>query len=535
MKRVLVTGGLGFIGMHLTEKLFSLGYNVRILDSERNASVNYDCEIIWGDIRNYNLCLQACKGVDAIFHTAGIASIRRALACPEEAYKVNVEGTENLIKAAIKRSVPLFVYSSSGKIYGNSSNGKSNENDEPLINSPYADTKYKAEILLRNASMGGNINGISLRYFSVYGPRQRLDYGILAELLEGTNGSSRPVVHADAGTNRDFTYIEDVINANIKCLEWPFEGYEVINIASGRTVTLQEAVDILVNITGKDIIPEYAGIKAGMCDHTDADISKAKKILGYQPNTTLEEGLRRTVKWLKKEQGAGSNVKVTAVLLTGGEGRRFKDAGLPKQFTEIRGKPLFIYSIETYESIAEVDEICLVINNDYKHIYDNLLRRYSFNKLGLLVKGGLFRQQSVRNALELITHDGLVVIQNGVNPMTPAHLIQGCIGEAYITGAATAYVPASHTVFEMNDQAVQQVLDRNLLGYTCDPQVYRVDVIKKALLQSKDEDKDIPTVDLVKRIGHPVGIVRSDETNIKLTTNEDLSIIRNLIDSRCTQ
>jgi 2-C-methyl-D-erythritol 4-phosphate cytidylyltransferase len=230
-----------------------------------------------------------------------------------------------------------------------------------------------------------------------------------------------------------------------------------------------------------------------------------------------------------------SKYKVTAVLLTGGEGRRFKDAELPKQFIEICGNPLFIYSIDTYESIAEVDEICLVINNDYKHIYENLLRRYSFNKLGPLVKGGLFRQQSVRNALELITHDGLVVIQNGVNPMTPAHLIKGCIREAYMTGAATAYVPASHTVFEMNDQTVQHVLDRNVLGYTCDPQAYRVDVIKKALLRSKDENKDIPTVDLVKRIGHPVGIVRSDETNIKLTTNADLSIIRNLIESRCMQ
>jgi UDP-N-acetylglucosamine 4-epimerase len=301
VSKILVTGGLGFIGLHLAEKLSSMGHRVLILDYARNGA-NVNIDLIRGDIRNHDLCMEACKGADVIFHTAGIASIRRALDCPEEAYDVNVEGTRSLLNAAIKRSVPLFVYSSSGKIYGNSVSESSSEEDAPVLSSPYAETKYAAETVLRRASMKGFIKGISLRYFSVYGPRQKLDYGILAELLAGLYNSSHPVINANEDTRRDFTYIADVIAANMKCLETDVESYEAINIASGETVGLHEAVDILSKVAGKNIQPVFKGTKTGMCDHTGADITKAERILGYKSRTTLEEGLRKTIQWLKKEK-----------------------------------------------------------------------------------------------------------------------------------------------------------------------------------------------------------------------------------------
>lgn len=224
--------------------------------------------------------------------------------------------------------------------------------------------------------------------------------------------------------------------------------------------------------------------------------------------------------------------KVTAVLLTGGEGRRVKDANVPKQFIEICGLPLFIHSLQTYDNIEEVDEIYLVINQNYKHTYEEILTRYTFKKLKRLVPGGTYRQVSVSNALDLIFHDGLAIIQNGVNPMTPAHLIKDCIKAANEMGAVTAYVPASHTVFELRGQRVEHVLDRKTLGYTCDPQVYRIDLIKKAILYAKETMEDIPTIEAVKRMGLPVGIVRSDDENMKLTTNSDVSIINALLTNK---
>jgi nucleoside-diphosphate-sugar epimerase len=299
MINVLVTGGHGFIGHHLVLRLVSEGYKVRILDNANRIALSGDYEFVHGDIRDSGVCKTVCKGIDVIFHTAGVASIRRAYEQPAEAREINVTGTGNILNAAIENNVDLLVYSSSGKVYGNVKNEKSKEDDAVVINSPYEETKYKAETKLKVAASKGLINAISLRYFSVFGPRQRLDYGLLSEILSGLNGNPRPVVYADAHTKRDFTYIQDVIKANILCLHSKIDKYEVINIASGKSWDLTEVANMVSKIAGKVIRPGFVGTKAGMCDQTGADISKASRLLAYIPEYSLEAGLRETISWLR--------------------------------------------------------------------------------------------------------------------------------------------------------------------------------------------------------------------------------------------
>jgi 2-C-methyl-D-erythritol 4-phosphate cytidylyltransferase len=226
----------------------------------------------------------------------------------------------------------------------------------------------------------------------------------------------------------------------------------------------------------------------------------------------------------------GSAEKVTAIILTGGNGTRLSQAKVPKQFIEIAKKPVFIHCLELFDSITEVDEICLVINEKFKELYDRCLRESKFQKIKDVVDGGTLRQDSVRNGLEAITHHGLVVFQNGVNPTTPADLIRKCINSAVENGAVTAYIRPFHTVFIRERDRLEAVLDRGGIGYTCDPQVYSVDVIRKALAYAETEaTKDIPTVELVRRIGHPVALVESDSRNIKLTTEMDLNVIEHIL------
>jgi 2-C-methyl-D-erythritol 4-phosphate cytidylyltransferase len=221
--------------------------------------------------------------------------------------------------------------------------------------------------------------------------------------------------------------------------------------------------------------------------------------------------------------------KVSAVILTGGEGSRIKEASLPKQFIEICGKPLFLYALETYANIDEVDDICLVMNRKYVKRYKEILERCTFRKNIRQVYGGAYRQESVENALNIITHNGLVAIHNGVNPLTSASVIKDCIKSAHLLGAVTAYLPASHTIFSISDQGFDRILERNQLGYTCDPQVYRVDLIRAAISCARNAGKDIPTVELIRQMGHQVSLVQSDESNIKLTTSADIAIIEYLM------
>lgn len=176
-----------------------------------------------------------------------------------------------------------------------------------------------------------------------------------------------------------------------------------------------------------------------------------------------------------------------------------------------------------YESIDEVSEIILVINQRFEELYAQILQQYNFKKLSFLVLGGKFRHVSLRNGLAKIKHNGLVVIHNGVNPTTPVSLIQRCIEVAFQYGAVSAYIPAFHTVFQSENDQIDTVLERKHLGYTCDPQIFQISILKEALSSELQiPHSDIPAIDLVRKQGHNIKLVLSDEANLKVSTEIDL-------------
>lgn len=222
--------------------------------------------------------------------------------------------------------------------------------------------------------------------------------------------------------------------------------------------------------------------------------------------------------------------RTTAIILTGGSGIRVRSASLPKQFLRLRGKPLFVWCLETYDKIKEIDEIYLVINKRFEQMYSKILGKHPFKKLKEIVPGGKYRQDSIKNALRLIKHDGFVVIQNGVSPLTSSRLIKKCLKTAMKRKIVSAFIPAQNTYFVKNRHRIDAVLERENVGFTCDPQVYKISLIKKALrLPEAKKRTDVPTVALLKKNGQDVFLVESDTNNPKVTTDIDVKILNGLL------
>lgn len=226
----------------------------------------------------------------------------------------------------------------------------------------------------------------------------------------------------------------------------------------------------------------------------------------------------------------------TAIILTGGSGSRIKEINYPKQFCELLGKPAFIYPLETYENMPEIDDIYLVINKDYSERYNEILNKYHFKKLRKLVAGGKDRQESVQNGLFAVKKTDTIVIQDGSNPTTHPELIKECIETAKKYGACTAYLAARHTVVQVNNNEIETVLERDSLAYTCAPQAYKFEIIVKALEYAKENAlTNRPIVDLVKRIGSKVALVPSIYENVKITTYENLPAVEQVLKNRIEQ
>lgn len=251
--KVLVAGGSGFIGSHLVARLLERGYFVRIRESYEK---------------------------------------------PQETYDINVGGTEKLLRAGVKHKVQRFIFSSSGKIYGNARTLPVTEDDlgEPLT--PYSLTKYRAENLCEQFSRKHGLNVMSLRYFSVYGPGQRLHDGLIGEILANALNMKHSVLNATRGMERDFTYIDDVIHANLLCLSYASSRYEAFNIGSGQSHSVQELIGLIGGILKKNIEINFGEPLEGTAVKTRANISKANKLLDYRPKFFLAEGLSRTIEWI---------------------------------------------------------------------------------------------------------------------------------------------------------------------------------------------------------------------------------------------
>lgn len=309
MSRFLITGGAGFIGSHVVEGLIKKGHFVRVLDNfssgrEENLKEVIDkVELICGDIRNKDTCLKATKDIDFVSHQAALRSVPKSLANPHEYNEVNIEGSLNLLKASVKNKIRLFVFASSSSVYGEVKVFPEKEGFLPQPISPYALTKLTGEHYCRMFSCHYKLATVSLRYFNVFGPRQSLDdeYAVvIPKFIHCILNNEPPPIYGTGRQSRDFTHVDNVVEANILAIKKKNLKGEIFNIASGRDYSILYLVKILNQILNKNIKPVFLPKRAGDVFKTKADIRKAKRLLGFAPGIDFIEGLKLTVEYFKE-------------------------------------------------------------------------------------------------------------------------------------------------------------------------------------------------------------------------------------------
>lgn len=307
----LVTGGAGFIGSNLCEVLLQKGYKVRCLDDlstgkQSNIDLfigNPNYTFIKGDIRDLDICVRASKDVDYVLHQAAWGSVPRSIDMPLLYEDINIKGTLNMMEAARQNRVKKFVYASSSSVYGDEPNLPKQEGREGNVLSPYALTKRVDE---EYAKLYTNLYGLDtygMRYFNVFGKRQDPDgayAAVIPKFLKQLLNDEQPIINGDGKQSRDFTYIENVIEANLKACKAPSEvAGEAFNIAYGGREYLIDIYNGLCKALGKDIKPIFGPDRVGDIKHSNADISKAKRMLGYGPSWSFEQGIEAAIEWYK--------------------------------------------------------------------------------------------------------------------------------------------------------------------------------------------------------------------------------------------
>ncbi|MCD4726676.1 MAG: SDR family oxidoreductase [Pirellulales bacterium] len=312
MSNFLITGGAGFIGSNIAEKLISEGHFVRVLDNfssgkEENLKFadglgNDKFELIHGDIRDKEVCDKACEGMDYVLHQAALRSVPKSLKEPESYNDVNINGILFMLEAASKHKVKRFVFASSSSVYGDTDQFPQKESQLPLLISPYALSKLTGEYYCRIYSEHFGLETVCLRYFNVFGPRQALgdEYAVvIPKFIHCMMHDEQPPIFGTGEQSRDFTYIDNVVSANILGATAPGIKHAVVNAANGDNTTVLDIVAIINRILGKNIEPNLLPIRAGDVFKTQADPVKLKEILGYKPLVSFAEGLEKTVTYFK--------------------------------------------------------------------------------------------------------------------------------------------------------------------------------------------------------------------------------------------
>lgn len=309
----LVTGGAGFIGSNLVEVLLNRGHTVRVLDNlSQGKKENVDLFIkdnnytfIDGDIRDLEVCLEATKEVDYVLHQAAWGSVPRSIEMPLLYEEINIQGTLNMLEAARQNDVKKFVYASSSSVYGDEPNLPKQEGIEGNLLSPYALTKMVNEEYAKIYTDLYNLDTYGLRYFNVFGRRQNPTgayAAVIPKFIKQLLNDERPMINGDGKQSRDFTYIENVIEANLKALKASSEvAGETFNIAYGGREYLIDVYYSLTKALEKEIDPIFGSERAGDIKHSNADISKAREMFGYDPDWSFERGIEAAIDWYKED------------------------------------------------------------------------------------------------------------------------------------------------------------------------------------------------------------------------------------------
>ncbi|MCW4003673.1 MAG: SDR family oxidoreductase [Candidatus Bathyarchaeota archaeon] len=312
-KSALVTGGAGFIGSHIADRLMKKGFDVTVLDNLDTGHVenleshknNGNFHFVKGDIRDLELVRKTLRNIDVVFHEAALASVTLSVQNPILSNDINVTGTLNLLKASSDLGVKRFIYASSAAVYGDTKTPEKREDLSTNPKSPYGISKVAAEHYAKIFYKLYGLETVSLRYFNVYGPRQRFDLdcaygGVITIFINRLLRNMSPVIFGDGEQTRDFIYISDVVEANMLALDSKDAAAEVFNIGTGLGVSVNQIAEILKNIMNKhEVANIYKDPRPADGRHGYANISKAAKILGFTPRTSITDGLVKLTDWYK--------------------------------------------------------------------------------------------------------------------------------------------------------------------------------------------------------------------------------------------
>src|SRR5687767_4096053 len=310
----LVTGGAGFIGSHIASAMAAAGARVRVLDDlstghrENLDEIGGDIDFVEGSVADEALLAKALDGVELIFHEAAIPSVPRSVEAPRNTHIASVDGTFSLLLAAKEAGVKRVVYAASSSAYGDQPTLPKAEQMAPDPQQPYAVAKLVGEYYCRVFTRVYGLETVSLRYFNVFGPRQDpgSQYsGVVSRFISALLSDERPVIFGDGEQSRDFTYVDNVVAANLSAASAPKAAGNVINVANGERITLNELLNELKQLTGRtEVTAEYRDSRVGDVRHSLADITMARELLGYESKVDLREGLKRTLDWWKTSRFA---------------------------------------------------------------------------------------------------------------------------------------------------------------------------------------------------------------------------------------
>ncbi len=311
MAKAVVTGGAGFIGSHITDRLLKEGYDVTVLDNfstgdEANVRHVIDgIELVEGDIRDVATVNRVVAGADVVFHEAALGSVARSVEDPVTSNDVNANGTLNMLVAARDAGVRRFVYASSSSVYGDTPTLPKHEEMSTAPKSPYAVTKLTAELYCRVFKSVYGLETYALRYFNVFGPRQSpnsIYAAVIPKFADALLNGEAPVIFGDGEQTRDFTFIDNVVDANIRAMKSDKGAGEAYNIGAGGQTSLNELLRIMQDLTETDVTPDYTETRQGDVRDSFADVQKAGRLIGYTPEISVGEGLKRTIDWYRNAE-----------------------------------------------------------------------------------------------------------------------------------------------------------------------------------------------------------------------------------------
>ena len=312
MRFYLVTGGAGFIGSHMVERLLSRGDRVRIADDfssgrRENVPSHPQCELVEGDLADPDIARKAVAGCEYVIHLAAIPSVPRSVKDPVESHRANVDGTLNVLMAARDSGVKRLVFAGSSSVYGDAAVLPKREDMRASPLSPYALQKLIGEQYCQLFTRLYGLETVTTRFFNVFGPRQQPGSpysGVISLFIEALASGKSPLVHGDGRQTRDFTYVGDVVTGVLRASEAPHIAGDVINVAVGGRISLLDLIRTLQDILKQNAEPTFGPPREGDVRDSQADVEKARRHLNFAPETSFEDGLRKTVDWFQSQQHA---------------------------------------------------------------------------------------------------------------------------------------------------------------------------------------------------------------------------------------